>query len=135
MVNSTRMYPSTCLRPYTGRQSDCKPSLDYIWYTFHSFKFLLVLVLVHYHLYGMDLQIKILWFFENQHNWSISSFILISKSEILNMIFWNTWNQIMKTIPSHSAYHSKFVTNFLISFHKNIGIMGCISKGNLAKLI
>ena len=54
---------------------------------FHLSKFLLILVLVDYHFNGLDLQNKILWCFENGLNWFMSSFILSSKNEIVNMIF------------------------------------------------
>ena len=41
----------------------------------------------------------------------MSSFIPSSKSDNLNMIFQNNYNQIMKIPPSRSEFHSKFVTN------------------------
>ena len=40
----------------------------------------------------------------------MSNFILSSESEIVNMIFQDKWNQVMETMPSHSAYHSNFFT-------------------------
>ena len=61
----------------------------------------------------IDLENKILWFFENHQNWFMSSFIPSSKSDmIVNTILQNNCNRIMETTPSRSAYHSKFVTIF-----------------------
>ena len=75
-------------------------------------------MLVDYHFYGTHLQNKMLRYFENQQNWFMSSFIPSSKNEILNVIFQNKYNQIIKIIPSHSAYHSKFVANIFNIFLK-----------------
>ena len=52
----------------------------------------------------------------------MSSLIPSSKSGIVHIIFQNNDNQIMETIPmeiipSRSAYHYEFVTNF---FNKNL---------------
>ena len=95
------------LRP----NSSCCISVDIN--IFHPFKSLLVLVLVEHHLCHMNLQNKILWFFENQQNWFLSSFIPSSKSDILNMIFQTNYNQIMEIAPSCSACHSKLVAKLL----------------------
>ena len=43
----------------------------------------------------------------------MSSLIPSSKSDIINMISQNNYNQIMEISPSCSAYHSEFVTNLL----------------------
>jgi hypothetical protein len=45
---------------YNGRSTDCKPFFTTSLTIFHPSKFSLVLVLIVYHLYGMDLQNKIL---------------------------------------------------------------------------
>ena len=131
---------SSCINPLAslslnfrrGMNSGC--CISVAMESFHSCNFFLVLVLVEYHLYNMDLQNKILWFFIKQHNWFMSSFISSSKSGIINMIFQNNYNQIMEITPSRSAYHSEFVTFFFI---RNwwFGIYNWISKENLAKLI
>ena len=76
--------------------------------------FFLVLMLVDYQLYDTDLKNKILWFFENQPNWFMSSLIPSSKSGMINMISQNNYNQIIEITPSCSAYHSKFVTIVLV---------------------
>ena len=52
--------------------------------------------------------------FLNQQNWFMLSFILGSKSYILNMIFQNNYNQIMEITPSRRTYHSKSVTIFFM---------------------
>ena len=103
--------PLKCMLPYGGQQTYYKPSIVYIRCNF-PFIHPNFNVIVDYRLYGIDFQNKISWFSENQHNWFMSSFILSSKSEILNTIFQNKLNQIMEITPSHSACHSKFVTIF-----------------------